>query len=75
MSWDEKGREWLKGLFGDTNERRVKDLQPYVVRTASFEDEIKKLSDDELKGKTAECKQRIAGECDVVVAKEIADVT
>ena len=59
MSWDEKGREWLKGLFGDTNERRVKDLQPYVVRTASFEDEIKKLSDDELKGKTAEFKQRI----------------
>lgn len=59
MSWDEKGREWLKGLFGDTNERRVKDLQPYVVRTNSFEDAIKKLSDDELKGKTAEFKERI----------------
>ena len=59
MSWDEKGREWLKGLFGDTNERRVKDLQPYVVKTNSFEDAVKKLSDDELKGKTAEFKERI----------------
>lgn len=59
MSWDEKGREWLKGLFGDTNERRVKNLEPYVARTASFEEQIKKLSDDELKGKTAEFKQKI----------------
>lgn len=59
MSWDEKGREWLKGLFGDTNDRRVKNLQPYVNLANGFEDSIKKLSDDELKGKTAEFKQKI----------------
>ncbi|MBK9145765.1 MAG: preprotein translocase subunit SecA [Candidatus Melainabacteria bacterium] len=56
MSWDEKGREWLKGLFGDTNERRVKSLQPYLERTNNLESQIASLSDDELKGKTAEFK-------------------
>ncbi|MBZ0189143.1 MAG: preprotein translocase subunit SecA, partial [Candidatus Obscuribacterales bacterium] len=56
MSWDEKGRELLKGLFGDTNERRVKSLQPYLERTNSLEDEISKLTDDELKAKTFEFK-------------------
>ncbi|MCA9800761.1 MAG: preprotein translocase subunit SecA [Cyanobacteria bacterium HKST-UBA02] len=56
MSWDEKGREWLKGLFGDTNERRVKSLQPYLERTNNLESQIAALSDDELKGKTAEFK-------------------
>jgi preprotein translocase subunit SecA len=50
---------FLKKLFGDTNEKRVKLLQPYVVRANGFEEAIQKLSDDELKGKTAEFKLKI----------------
>lgn len=58
-SWDDKARQWLKGLFGDTNEKRLKGLQAYVERTNVFESELSKLSDDELRGKTAEFRQKI----------------
>ncbi|MBC8000660.1 MAG: molybdopterin-dependent oxidoreductase, partial [Leptolyngbya sp.] len=58
-SWEERTRTWLKGLFGESNERRVKSLQQYVVRANSFEQAIEKLTDDELKGKTGEFKRII----------------
>ncbi len=54
MDWDERGRQWLRGLFGDTNERRLKHLQPFVERANMLEPEIERLSADELKGKTAQ---------------------
>ncbi len=49
----------IKILFGDTNEKRLKFLKDYVVRANNFEAEIQKLTDDELKGKTAQFKQTI----------------
>ena len=33
---------FLKKLFGDTNEKRVKELQPYVDRANSFEAAMQK---------------------------------
>jgi preprotein translocase subunit SecA len=57
--FEERARAWLKGLFGDTNDKRVKFLQTYVDRANSFEPTISKLTDDELRGKTAEFKQKI----------------
>jgi len=57
--WDENFRNFVKGVFGDTNERKVQRLQSYVTKTNSFEDQMSKLSDDELRGKTAEFKKRI----------------
>ena len=57
--WDETFRNFVKGVFGDTNERKVQRLQSYVTKTNSFEDQMSKLSDDELRGKTAEFKKRI----------------
>jgi preprotein translocase subunit SecA len=58
-SFDEKARQWLKGLFGDTNEKRLSLLRDYAVRTNEFEAEISKLSDEALKGKTAEFRTQI----------------
>ncbi len=58
-SWEERTRTWLKGLFGESNEKRVKSLQQYVVRANSFEQAIEKLTDDELRGKTGEFKRII----------------
>jgi len=49
---------FFKKIFG-SNEREIKKLQPIVDKINSFEDKISKLSDDELKGKTAEFKERI----------------
>src|SRR5689334_18982743 len=49
----------LKTLLGDPNTRKLKKYQPIVTDVAVLEDEIQALSDQELRGKTAEFKQRI----------------
>ncbi|MEH1969882.1 preprotein translocase subunit SecA [Nostoc sp.] len=50
----------LKLLLGDPNARKLKKYQPSVTEINLLEEEIKALSDDELKGKTVEFKQRLA---------------
>ena len=47
-------------LFGTTSEREVKKLRPTVDKIEALEPEMKRLSDDELRGKTAEFRQRLA---------------
>ncbi len=50
-------------IFGDSNEREVKKLRPRVEKINALEPDFQKLSDQELKDKTAEFKDRIeAGE-------------
>jgi preprotein translocase subunit SecA len=46
-------------LAGDSNERELKKLAPVVKRINELEPEFQKLSDEELKGKTAEFKKRL----------------
>ncbi|TBR60261.1 preprotein translocase subunit SecA [Westiellopsis prolifica IICB1] len=50
----------LKTLLGDPNARKLKKYQPYITEINLLEEDIKALSDDELKGKTVEFKQRLA---------------
>src|SRR5450432_2092969 len=51
---------WVaKKLFGTSNERAVKRLQPLVVEIAKREADLKKLTDAQLKAKTAEFKQKL----------------
>ncbi len=51
---------WIaKKLFGTSNERALRRLQPLVVRMNALEPELQALSDAELQAKTAEFKQRI----------------
>ncbi|MEH1818216.1 MAG: preprotein translocase subunit SecA [Nostoc sp.] len=50
----------LKLLLGDPNARKLKKYQPSVTEINLLEEEIKALSDNELKGKTVEFKQRLA---------------
>jgi len=47
-------------LFGDANEKVIKSLKPTIEKIASFEPELQKLNDDELKAKTALYKDRLA---------------
>ncbi len=49
----------LSKIFGDPNERFLKQIQPLVERINALEPEFGKLSDSELKSKTAEFKERI----------------
>jgi preprotein translocase subunit SecA len=59
MDFEDKARQWFKGLFGDTNEKKLKMLQEKMVAANSFTDQTAKLSDDELRAKTAEFRNRI----------------
>jgi preprotein translocase subunit SecA len=49
----------LGKIFGTKNEREVKRLQPRVEAINALEPQIEKLSDDQLRGKTAEFRARI----------------
>jgi preprotein translocase subunit SecA len=49
----------LKKIFGTKNEREIKLLIPEVEKINSLEDEIAALSDDELKSKTTEFRERL----------------
>jgi len=49
--------KWLSGLL-DSNEKELKRLQPAVQRINELEPEFERLSNDELRAKTAEFKRR-----------------
>ncbi|MGL5535388.1 MAG: preprotein translocase subunit SecA, partial [Cetobacterium sp.] len=49
----------LKKIFGTRNDREIKRIKKLVTMINSLEPEIEKLSDDELKGKTYEFRQRL----------------
>ncbi len=50
--------KWLSGLL-DSNEKQLKQLQPTVDRINELEPKFEKLTDSELKDKTAEFKSRL----------------
>ena len=47
-------------VFGTSNERAIKRLMPLVARINALEPEMQALSDEALRGKTVEFRQRIA---------------
>ena len=48
----------LKALLGDPNKRKLKKYQPDIVEINLLEEEIQELSDEQLRGKTDEFRQR-----------------
>jgi len=51
----------IKKIFGSKNERDIKRLQPLIVRINALEESFQSLSDEQIRAKTAEFKQRVAG--------------
>src|SRR3954447_10279250 len=51
---------FLAKVIGTQNERDLKKLRPLVAQINALEPSIKPLSDDALRGKTAEFKARVA---------------
>ncbi len=49
----------LKALLGDPNARKIKKFQPLVTEINLLEEDIKNLSDEELRSKTSEFKDRL----------------
>jgi preprotein translocase subunit SecA len=60
----------LKLLLGDPNARKLKRYQPLVSDINLLEEEIEPLSDDELRGLTAEFRQKLAAARDAGGATE-----
>ena len=52
--------EWLKKLFGVSNEAEVKKLSLIVDKVEALEDSFKQLTDDQLRQKTDEFRARLA---------------
>lgn len=52
---------FLKRLFGDSSTREINKIKPLVARIEALDAEMQSLSDDDLKAKTDEFKERIAG--------------
>ena len=51
--------EFMTKLFGNKSQRDLKEIDPYVIKIKAVYPEIQKLSNDELRAKTDEIKQRI----------------
>src|SRR6478735_12548074 len=47
-------------LFGSSNERRIRSYQPQVDAINALEPELAKLTDDQLRARTAEFKAQLA---------------
>jgi len=50
----------IEKVFGTHSERELKRIEPIVKKIESYRDEMGKLTDEELRGKTAEFKKRVA---------------
>ena len=50
----------INKIFGNKHERDVKKIAPFVERINAIERDYQKLSEEELKNKTAEFKARLA---------------
>ena len=51
----------LTKILGDANERTVKRLRPLVERINALEPELERLTEEQLRAKTGEFKERLAG--------------
>ena len=51
---------FLEKIFGDLNAKEVRKVEKIVDRIEAYDEDMQKLTDDELKGKTREFKERLA---------------
>jgi len=63
----------FKNLLGDPNARKLRKFQPWVADIAILEEDFHALSDDGLRGKTAEFKERLAKAKSLNDEKELLD--
>ncbi len=63
----------LKNLLGDPNKRKLKRFQPLVAEINLLEEDIKVLSDEELKAKTQEFREQINQATTDEEIKEVLD--
>src|SRR5215210_2982022 len=52
--------KFLTKVFGSSNQRYLKSIQPIVERINELEPSVKRLSDEELRARTAQFKEQVA---------------
>jgi preprotein translocase subunit SecA len=76
LDWEDRARTWVRTLFGDTNDKRLKSLTAGAQQASSLEPTIERLTDDDLREKTLEFKRKIFNALnDVPDVKLMADDT
>ena len=61
-------------LLGNTSEQQIKKIKPLLNKINALEDGVKALSDEQLRGKTAEFRERLAkGESLEMAARDAKD--
>ncbi len=60
----------LTKIFGSSNERFLKTIQPIINQINELEQSVKQLSEEQLQAKTIEFKERIAKELEGINAKD-----
>ncbi len=65
-----------KSLFGSSNDRYVRSLNPILAKIASFEPALKAMSDDELSAQTVKFRERLANgeKLDAILPEAFATV-
>jgi len=56
----EKASDGLMRIFGNSNERQIRRMRPIVARINEMEPELQALSDDDLRARTTEFRNRLA---------------
>src|ERR1700754_3620056 len=62
--------KFLTKVFGSSNQRFLKSIKPLVDQINSLEPSVQKLSDDELRARSAACKERVQQAVGGVTDKE-----
>ena len=50
----------FKAIFGNYSEKEIKRIRPLLDKVLSYEEQYRALSDDELRAKTQEFKDRLS---------------
>src|ERR1044072_2385396 len=62
--------KFLTKVFGSSNQRYLKTIQPIINRINELEPSVKKLSDEQLRARTVEFKELVARAAATVAAME-----
>src|SRR5437588_5347603 len=62
--------KFLTKVFGSSNQRYLKTLQPFVAQVNELEADVKKLTDDEMRARIAELREQVASQIGDIAGRD-----
>src|SRR5207237_3658893 len=62
--------KFLTKVFGSSNQRYLKTLQPIVAHVNELEADVKRLTDDEMRARIAELREQVANQIGDITGKD-----